>query len=267
MVECKICNKKFCSFRALSNHIKLEHKLTSAKYYLEYIDSNHFCDVCGKPTNFHNLALGFYKHCSRECINKSKLHIESVAKTKQNRYGDPSYNNPNKISEVLCSRSEEDKNFSVSKVKSTKLERYGDSNYNNMKKRNSTMIKNNTYKTSKLEDRCYDLLCTKFNVIERNYFDENRYPFACDFYILEIDTFIEIHNHWCHNNHLFSNSEEDNYILNIWKEKSKKSDFYKRAIKVWTIEDIARYNTAIKNNLNYLIFYTEEEFLNWFDLL
>lgn len=263
-MQCKICKKEFSTSRRLSNHIKIEHNISSSDYYLTYIDSNHSCEVCGKPTNFHNLTLGFYKHCSRQCINKSNLHKKSVAKTKKERYNNSSYNNPEKISKVLSNRSEEEKQSFIKKSKSTKLTKYGNSNYNNMKKRNITMKRNNSYKSSKLETKCYDLLRTKFTV-ERNYFDEDRYPFACDFYLYEIDTFIEINNHWSHNTHLFSNSIEDNNILDIWKEKAKYSNYYSRAIKVWSIEDVQRYNTAKRNKLNYLIFYTEKEFLEWFN--
>lgn len=51
---------------------------------------------------------------------------------------------------------------------------------------------------------------------------------------------------------LFTLSKDDINILNIWKEKSKTSDYYKTAINVWTNTDVIKRNTAKKNNLNYL---------------
>ena len=47
-------------------------------------------------------------------------------------------------------------------------------------------------------------------------------------------------------------NKDDINILNIWKEKSKTSNYYKNAINIWTNTDVIKRNTAKKNNLNYL---------------
>ena len=47
-------------------------------------------------------------------------------------------------------------------------------------------------------------------------------------------------------------SEELLNKLEVLKEKSKISVFYKTAINVWTVRDVEKRETAKKNNLNYL---------------
>ena len=58
--------------------------------------------------------------------------------------------------------------------------------------------KNGTYKKSKKEDECYELLIKKYDNVIRQYRDENRYPFNCDFYIPNEDLFIEFNGYWTH---------------------------------------------------------------------
>jgi hypothetical protein len=100
--------------------------------------------------------------------------------------------------------------------------------------------------------------------VERNYNKDIRYPFHCDFYIKDIDCFIELNFHWTHGKHPFNeNCQNDNEILNSWKLKNSK--FYNKAIKVWTIKDVIKRKIAKENKLNYFEFYNEEEFNNWFN--
>lgn len=65
--------------------------------------------------------------------------------------------------------------------------------------------------------------------------------------------YIEIQGIWTHGFHPFDeNNKSDIDKLNLWKKKSKASNFYKGAINVWTIKDVEKRETAKKNNLNYL---------------
>ena len=62
-----------------------------------------------------------------------------------------------------------------------------------------------------------------------------------------------------HNNHIFDKTNiNDLNILNNWKDKSKTSVQYKRAVEVWQ-QDALKYKYAIDNNLNYIIFWTKED--------
>lgn len=124
-----------------------------------------------------------------------------------------------------------------------------------------THQKNNSFNSSDPEDKYFLYLKEKYgekNIIPQ-YRDE-RYPFACDFYIPSEDLFIELNLHWTHGGHPFnSNNQEDQLLLLHWRNKAKISDFYKNAIKTWTERDVEKLQTAKKNNLNYRVYYTEDE--------
>ena len=99
--------------------------------------------------------------------------------------------------------------------------------------------------------------------VKAQYNADSRYPFECDFYIKSLDLFIELNLHWSHGNHPFNcESEEDVKKLKIWREKAKTSDFYKNAIETWTVRDVRKIQMAQKNNLNYKVYYTEDELYN-----
>ena len=70
--------------------------------------------------------------------------------------------------------------------------------------------------------------------------------------------FIELQGTWLHGLHPYNcNSIEDIDKLNKWKSKNKK--FYNIAIKVWTILDPKKRETAKKNNLNYVELFNKED--------
>ena len=53
-----------------------------------------------------------------------------------------------------------------------------------------------------------------------NYKDE-RYPFNCDFYIGDLDIFIELNLHWTHGKEPFDVKNKENLkIVEQWKEKT-----------------------------------------------
>ena len=47
------------------------------------------------------------------------------------------------------------------------------------------------------------------------------------------------------------------------KTAPNRKNQYEIAIDVWTIRDIKKINTAIANNLNYIVFWNMTEFDNW----
>ena len=165
------------------------------------------------------------------------------------------------------------------KKKQTCLKRFGVDNYFMTRKNieyihsepilfkiNETKRKNHTFNTSKSEERCYSILIEHFsaNDVERQY-KSDLYPFQCDFYIKSINTYIECNFHWTHGGHLFDlNNKDDIKKLEQLNEKAKTSKFYNNAIKVWTERDVNKHNVANKNNLNYLVFYNEKDFIDYF---
>ena len=132
----------------------------------------------------------------------------------------------------------------------------------------NTKKEHNTFNTSKQEDLFYEELKKLFTSddIIRQYKDDIRYPFNCDFYIKSLDMFIELNLIWTHGFHPFNTkNESDVQQLLVWKERSSKSNFYKNAIYVWTIHDPLKIETAYKNKLNYILLYNKlqiDEFLN-----
>jgi hypothetical protein len=96
--------------------------------------------------------------------------------------------------------------------------------------------------------------------VKYNYFDKDRYPFKCDFYIPSEDLFIELHAGWEHQGHPFDNSNlEDISILEEIKSKQNKSEYYSNVIYQWTELDVRKLNTFKENNLNYIIGYSVGE--------
>lgn len=149
------------------------------------------------------------------------------------------------------------------KAKQTTLERYGDVYYGKTnhykqhqkeytKKGFEVRKKNKTWSTSKIENKLSDYF-TQESILFKSQYYSDKYPYHCDFYLPDYDLYIEIQGTWTHGFHPFDiNNIDDINKLNIWKEKSQISNFYKGAIKVWTIKDVEKREMAKKNNLNYL---------------
>lgn len=165
--------------------------------------------------------------------------------------------------------------FVKEKIKKTCLERYGVENYSKSEeyKRNKDSIilkamitkkNNHTFNTSKPEEDLYVYIKEKFPLVKRQYKDKERYPYFCDFYIPELDLFLELNATWTHNNHPFNpDSKIDQNILNDWKNKSKEHPFYLVAIDTWTIRDVNKRNIAKENKLNFKEVWSLEEGKNF----
>ena len=176
------------------------------------------------------------------------------------------------------------------RIRQTCLERYGVTNYTKSsqykdKYKNKIYVEevtrktyqtkkiNQSFTTSKLESIIYNLLKEKFPDCKRWYKEDPKYPFECDFYISFLDLFIEINFHWTHGFHPYNPQDpKDQETVRLWKEKAKElnykgkpKDFYKNAIYTWTVRDPLKRETARKNNLNWLEFFSMEEFLTWYD--
>lgn len=152
------------------------------------------------------------------------------------------------------------------KSKQTCLRHYGTQYYLQteecVSKRKESVRNKKGYYGSKKENALLNQLMKYFTDIKREYKSE-KYPYHCDFYIPSIDLYIEYNGMWTHNNHPYDeNSEYDKEILNLWIEKSKTSKYYKRAIDIWTIEDVNKRKIALENNLNWIEGYTISEILD-----
>ena len=164
------------------------------------------------------------------------------------------------------------------KSKLTCLKKYGVDNYSKTEKFkkyisdyissdtiqnkiNSTKRKNNTFNTSKPEDKAYEFLTQYTNVIRQ--YKCKCYPFCCDFYLKDFDIFIECNFHWTHGGHPFDPSSiKDQIKLERWKTKGTK--YYDNAINTWTKMDVEKRNKAKEENLNYIEFWSLKELKEFF---
>ena len=174
------------------------------------------------------------------------------------------------------------------KIRQTCLNKYGVEHYNQsnifkqqmsiiasskefQEKRNNTLKQNNTWKSSKDEEYCYNELCKYFKHVERQY-SSILYPFNCDFYIPEIDTYIEYQGSDLHNGRKYVGDTNDLIEVNILKEKSKKLKLknntnkktrYDLRIYTWTDLDVRKRNIAKDNNLNFVELWNLKELNQW----
>lgn len=162
------------------------------------------------------------------------------------------------------------------KMKETCLERYGAEFYFQsntyrkdlnvyLEKQRITKKRNHTYTSSKSEAFIYAKLVHYFDKIICQYYDAERYPYSCDFYIPEIDTFIEYQGYVSHQDHPFDkNNKNDIELKNKFIDKiNSGKTYYKCIIETWVNKDVEKRNKAKENNLNYIEFWNIEEVDKW----
>ena len=182
------------------------------------------------------------------------------------------------------------------KIKQTKIDKYGDPNYTNFEKAKETCRKHfgvdcylslpaaqeasiktkllrGTINTSKPEQKIKKLLSEKFSLVKYQYKSE-LYPFNCDFYIPEKDLYIEYQGFWTHGKEPFVGTENQLKIIENWYKKSNETGYknrlkymYSNAIYIWSKSDPLKRDIARKNNLNWIEFFTMDEFLSWYNSL
>ena len=159
-------------------------------------------------------------------------------------------------------KSEEIKN----KAKKTMLRRYGVeysmqipknkeymsylmSSYEMQERRYNTMKRNHTFNSSSAEEELFLYIESRFPKVVRQYKDKNRYPYFCDFYIPELDYFIELQGYYTHGKHPFDpNSNEDLQLIEYYKNKYGEDC---QPITIWSIKDVEKRDCAKRNNLNF----------------
>ena len=213
----------------------------------------------------------------------SEQALEKIKQTCLKRYGltngGGSKESLEKIKQTCLERYGVDCSFKIDsvqeKIKQTCLKKYGVYSYSKTEeysdymsklmsskemqdKINETKRKNHTFNTSKIENKLYKEIKLIFPSVIAQYNKDDRYPWNCDFYIPELDMFIEFQGSWTHGKHPFDyNSEEDQKILKKWKIKNTK--YYNNAIQTWIDRDQKKRETAKKNNLNYVELFNKED--------
>jgi hypothetical protein len=218
-VNCPICGERR-SYKNLKRHLKA-HKKCKSQSDTEFVFN---CQFCGKKLQNLNALRQHEIRCA-----KNPNRLNTVIPNFNNR-GRKAWNDG-------LTFSEEYKATTAQKRRET----------NNLRK---------SWNTSKPEQRYYEFLLTKYaeDDIIKQYRDQERYPFYCDFYIKSEDKFIECNFHWTHGGHPFdSTNREDLALLNTWQEKAKTSIYYSRACYIWTDLDPRKRQYANEKHLNYEI--------------
>lgn len=279
-------------------------KISKCISYEDIIDyyeiQNHSAKECSEHFNLLNISEFFALLKFYNIHKSSEKRVEQIKAGKLKKYGDENYNNSSKIRKTCLERYGVDNQFKRryirdatessdvrNKAKRTFIKRTGKKVWNEgevgkqhwvigqAEKRYKTMKKNNSFNTSKPEENLYVLLCNIFGKedVVRQY-KEERYPYFCDFYVKSKDLFIELNGNWTHGPHAFDeNDMNDVKLLENWKSKTSGKDYYSNAIYVWTELDVDKFNTAKKNNLNYIAIYDytdmckiENELRLWHDV-
>lgn len=205
-----------------------------------------------------------------DCINHSKEIRNKINKIKLLKYGTQNYNNRNKAIKTWQAKYGEDiiNPSQVTEIKKKKqltaFEHFGGVGFASLEIRKK-IAKSRTYtRKLKTENKLFEILKSKFPNTIRQYYSE-KYPFNCDFYIPELDLYIEYQGYVAHGNEPFDkNNPKHIELLKELKKKAMTSSFYKGIIDGWTIRDPLKRKTARKNNLNWIEFFTMKEFENWF---
>lgn len=206
--------------------------------------------------------------------DKNYNNMSQNKATKLAKYGDENYNNrdkaketslqlygtghPNKnkaqaqkISQSRILNKSQDKAWETIKQKYGSIENYFQQMHDKMQIAGTL-----GNRESNDEKVFYEELCKKYGKqdIIKQYFDKDRYPFKCDFYIKSEDKFIELHHYYMHGPHPFDeNNPEDIKALDLLKQIDK--SWAKSYIYTWTDLDVRKLKTAQKNNLNFEAIY------------
>lgn len=238
-------------------------KFTQKLYHFMRDDVNFKLGICNECHNnrcdFNNFKIGYKRFCCVHCgvNNKETLKLkkdniiknygslesfyairtENTIKSNRLKYGVDFYTNRDKAEKTFYERYNAKSYMSTIEFREkTKL--YYSENFGvetNMQledvkqKALNTKIKRHTFNTSKIEEDINNYLIYNNISFQRQYKSDNRYPFACDFYLNDFDLFIEINAFKSHNTHPFNpNDENDIKILNDWK--SHNTEFYNNCV-------------------------------------
>lgn len=170
---------------------------------------------------------------------KSKEHIEKIKETRINFYH--TEENKKKISDSL------NKFYSTPESKKT------------IAHIQKTKRKNKSYNKSKSELNLKDYIEKYYPGVICQYYDAEKYPHACDFYIPSLDLFIEYNGTCFHGPGPYDpNNVEHQKLLKKWESRSD-NKFYAKCIEIWTISDVQKRREAKENKLNYIEITSQRE--------
>lgn len=204
---------------------------------------------------------------ANETPEQKELRIRAFKETWSNRTQEQIDSRLNKIRKAHAKRTPEQKKQIIEKFRktfsqvwATKTDKEKQTYINKMQQ---TKKERGTFNTSKHENEAFELIIQKYPNTIRQYKSE-LYPFACDFYIPELELYIEYQESWTHGGKPFISTDGDcKKQLNYWKKKAKTSKFYQVAIQVWTERDVIKRTIAQQNGLNYIEIFNKQQLKEW----
>lgn len=239
------------------------------KYFLEYeivydlyINKGYSIKELANQLNCSKRAVEHFLWDNKITKTHEQTHQTSLRKIKE-KYG---VNNVSKLQEIK------------EKKRLTNLKRSGydwplqDPEYRKMMW--AKQKENGTTNTSKPEDKIAAIIMQTHPDVLRNH-ATSQYPFHCDFYIPELDLYIEYQGDPSHGKEPYDASNPKHQkILETWQQKAHdvevktgKQSRYSSFIDTWTRRDPLKRQTVVANHLNWYEFFTFKEFLDWFNSL
>ena len=278
-IICKECGKEYIFNSKQDNWYKNNVAKNGRGTILSYVFCSYECGI--KDRERHIIETDIMHHGilhTKLESNKQKIRETNIIK-----HGNPNYNNAKQRIQTNIKKYGEKLESIQEKRKQSCLEKYGSEHYTQSDHYNKrinlynvkqfrTKRQNGTLESSKISDKIYKLLQEKFKYVIKEYKSE-KYPWKCDFYIPELDLYIEYQGYRCHGSEPFNeNNQKHIRLIEKWKQKAKELNFagkkklqYLKFIKTWTQEDVEKRNKAKENNLNYLEFFNEKQFMNWYN--
>jgi hypothetical protein len=121
-----------------------------------------------------------------------------------------------------------------------------------------TKIEKGSCRTSNIEESFYKELLKRFSHVKRQY-KTKEYPFFCDFFVEDINTYIEINYYYTHGGFPFDESNIEH--IQIFQKLQQNGS--EEILKIWSGSDVLKQKTAQKNNLNYVMLYNDQEINDW----
>ena len=227
-----------------SEFVKEKSKQTCLKRYgVEYAGQIEEAKEKSKKTCLEKYGSEYYigsKDCLEKTIEFSKQNYNVDWFTKSEKI-------KNKAKETMLRRYGVE--YSMQIPKNKEYMSYLMSSYEMQERRYNTMKRNHTFNSSSTEEELFLYIKSRFPTVVRQYKDKNRYPYFCDFYIPELDYFIELQGYYTHGKHPFNpNSNEDLQLIEYYKKKYGEDC---QPITIWSIKDVEKRDCAKRNHLNF----------------
>lgn len=227
-----------------SEIVKEKSKQTCLKRYgVEYPGQIEEAKEKSKKTCLEKYGSEYYigsKDCLEKTIEFSKQNYNVDWFTKSEKI-------KNKAKETMLRRYGVE--YSMQIPKNKEYMSYLMSSYEMQERRYNTMKRNHTFNSSSTEEELFLYIKSRFPTVVRQYKDKNRYPYFCDFYIPELDYFIELQGYYTHGKHPFNpNSNEDLQLIEYYKKKYGEDC---QPITIWSIKDVEKRDCAKRNHLNF----------------